>query len=410
MGHKTSSAVKPLSVFTASWGQLHGRKSNMGDIIIFEAVIDILRALLPGNHIYCYSSDPEYTDPRYRVRSSNPLTASGLLKTIRNIYRSNIVLLGGGELVQTRSSFLYLVANLAPGLLSWIFRKKCLAIGAGIADEQEISRFGKYISRFVLNRIDSIGVREQSSYENALAIGIKREKLVLTADLAFHFAGLKRSTTTSTGAPTILLSPRFTKKRNGAFLPAWIKRKLGAKGHEEDFQASAMWFADLLKALCRSHRVIILPVYQGSDTSSEDDLFALTIFEAAGMPGNVNVYDGPMTAASIRDLMAAIDAAVAVPLHAITMAAAAQKPVIALPYASKCANLMTELSLDQCIAKRAGERDDFDISWIQDALRKFVHREPRSPIPPGPSLDHLVRRHDKTVSLIKAAIHHEGLA
>lgn len=340
--------MKKINVFTASWGQLHGRHSNMGDIIIFEAVVDILKSLDPIEKIYCYSSDPSYTDKQYAVQSANPFNLKGLIEIIRNIHRSDLVLLGGGELVQTKSSFLYLVANLAPGLLSWIFQKRCLAVGIGVADEDEISGIGKIISRFILNRIDRICVREQASFRNALSLGILRRKLALSADLAFHFSGLKSSALCS-AARTILLSPRYTKKRKGSVLPSWVKWKMGRKIDDADFDASAEWFAELLKQLCRAHNVIILPVYQSQRTSSADYLFSRKIIKIARFPDNAKIYKGPMSADSVMRLMGKIDVAVAVPLHSLVMAAVMGKPIFALEYASKCRNLMEELKLNYLV-------------------------------------------------------------
>ena len=162
-----------VKVFTASWGQLEGKHSNMGDLIIFEAIVRMLRSMPRVNEIYCYSSDVEYTNRRYGVSSQNPFSIKGLFTTISNIKRADIVLLGGGELVQTKSSFMYLIANLAPGLLSVLFKRKCLAIGAGIGDAKEISKVGEILARFVLNRIEKVCVRDRTSLRNALAIGLK---------------------------------------------------------------------------------------------------------------------------------------------------------------------------------------------------------------------------------------------
>ena len=392
-----------ITVFTASWGQLNGRNSNMGDIIIFEAILDILSALKPVKRVYCYSTDPAYTDSRYHVRSTNPFTLRSLLQTIRNIHRSDIVLLGGGELVQTKSSLLYLMANLAPGYLSWIFKKKCLAIGIGIADEDEISRIGKTTARFILNRIDRICVRDRSSFENALSIGIKKDKLALTADLAFHFANTKRPVPRFSNQ-TILLCPRFTKKRTGSFLPSWLTRKLTRKIHDEDFQMSAREFAELLKLVCRSYKVIILPVYQGRNTSNEDFLFAREIVDAAGFPENVEIYNGAITVHSIFDLMEKIDLAVAVPLHALVMAAIAHKPIMALPYASKCINLMRELKLSDYAVTKIDQDTGFDIPTIQEVIEKCMRTDSHISSTIKQSLNELSRRHDENIVSIKTAI------
>jgi hypothetical protein len=56
-----------VKVFTASWGQIEGKHSNMGDLIIFEAIIRMLRSMPRVKEIYCYSSEVEYTNRKYEV-------------------------------------------------------------------------------------------------------------------------------------------------------------------------------------------------------------------------------------------------------------------------------------------------------------------------------------------------------
>ncbi|AOY59004.1 polysaccharide pyruvyl transferase [Desulfococcus multivorans DSM 2059] len=397
--------MKKINVFTASWGQLHGRHSNMGDIIIFEALVDILKSIKSVGRIYCYSSDPSYTDERYDVQSTNPFTLKGLLRTIRNLHRSELVLLGGGELVQTQSSFLYLVANLAPGLLSWIFGSRCLAVGVGIANEGEISRIGRIIARFVLNRIDRICVRERTSFRNALDIGIKHKKLMLTADLAFHFANLKMLFPPSRIRPqTILLCPRYTKKRHGDFLPSWIKRKLNRKIIDQDFHASATCFADLLNQLCNSYKVIILPVYQSRNSSSEDTLFAHKIVETAGFPDNAEIYEGAITTDAIMRLMSKIDVVVAVPLHGLIMAAVNRKPMIALVYASKCENFMVELELKPNLIIQYDQEKILNIDLRNHAIQNCINRNREFGCRFEKSVSILIHRHNQTIQNIKTEI------
>jgi polysaccharide pyruvyl transferase WcaK-like protein len=374
----------------------------MGDIIIFEAILDILKRLKPVARIYCFSTDMAYTNTHYGVHSSNPFTLKGVWRTIRNLRRSDLVLLGGGELVQTQSSFLYLVANLAPGFLSWLFHKKCLAIGVGIADQKEISKIGKIITAFVLNRIEKICVRDQWSLINARALGIKKEKLVLAADLALHFAELK-PVEPQNSLQTVLLSPRYTRKRKGAFLPSWVKRKMSRTGHDDDFHASVSRFSDLLKRLCQRYQVIILPVFQGRGTSSDDYLFAQNIVAAAGSPENARIYRGAMTARAIMALMQKIDGAVSVPLHALVMAAVMQKPVVALPYASKCRHLMKELGLEDCVVKTTEQGAVSDSLSVFQAIEKCMQPDSHRAIKLKQSLEKLSRRHGKNISAIEKA-------
>lgn len=358
-----------VKVFTASWGQLEGKHSNMGDLVIFEAILRMLRSIPRVKEIYCYSSDVEYTNRRYEVSSQNPFLLKGLLKTIHNIKKSEIVLLGGGELVQTKSSFLYLVANLAPALLSILFKKKCLAIGAGIGDSKEISSIGKALARFTLNRIEKICVRDRTSFQNALAIGVMRDRLLLSADLVFYL-----SETEGTGAPRqgdkVLFCPRFTKARKGGLLPASMMKRFKNGEYRRDFKKSAGHFAELLKRIAGEFDVIMQPCYSGKGGGGKDKAFCEQILELAEHPSNVELYTGPVDFYGIRDLIKQTFVTVAVPVHALILTSIMHNPSIAISYASKCSSFMKEVGLGQYIVDISNSRTDIDPQKVIQMIRE----------------------------------------
>jgi polysaccharide pyruvyl transferase WcaK-like protein len=350
-------------VFTASWGQLEGKHSNMGDLIIFEAIIRMLRSMPRVKEIYCYSSDVEYTNRRYEVSSQNPFSVKGLLRTINNIKKSDIVLLGGGELVQTKSSFLYLVANLAPGLLSILFKKKCLAIGAGIGDSKEISRVGKIFARFVLNRIEKVCVRDRVSFRNGLAMGLKKDKISLSADLALQLSETNGIGATRQG-DKVMFCPRFTEARKGGMLPALMMMRFNKGGYWREFNESAGRFAELLKGIAGEFDVILLPCYSGSGGGGKDRAFSERILELAGCPSNVEVYDGPVDFYGIRDLINQTFVTVGVPVHALILTSIMNNPSIAISYASKCSSFMEEMGLESYILDISGSSGELSVQRI----------------------------------------------
>ncbi len=359
-----------VKVFTASWGQLEGKHSNMGDLIIFEAIVRMLRSMPRVNEIYCYSSDVEYTNKRYGVSSQNPFSVKGLLRTISNIKRADIILLGGGELVQTKSSFMYLIANLAPGMLSVFFKRKCLAIGAGIGDAKEISKVGEIFARFVLNRIEKVCVRDRTSLRNALAIGLKNDRLLLAADLAFYLSDARGGGVTSTHGEKVLFCPRFTKARKGGLLPASMMKRLNEEEYRRDFNESAGRFAELLKGIAGEFDVILLPCYSGRRGGGKDRVFCERIMERAGYPSNVEVYDGSVNFYGIRDLIKQTFTTVGVPVHALILTSIMNNPSIAISYASKCSSFMKEVGLERYIVDISELRSDIDIQEVIKLIRE----------------------------------------
>jgi polysaccharide pyruvyl transferase WcaK-like protein len=180
-------------------------------------------------------------------------------------------------------------------------------------------------------------------------------------------------------------------------------RKMIPTGPDEAFHASVSWFADLLKQLSQYYEVIILPVFQGQQTSSHDFLFACEIFKAAGSPENVRIFDGEITAHSILELMGKIDVVVSVPLHSLVMAAIMQKPIVAFPYASKCNHLMKELKLEDCVVKTTEQGEVSDPLLIFQAIEKCMQPDSHRAERLKQSLEKLSRRHGENIFAIERA-------
>lgn len=359
--------MKNARIFTSSWGQLEGAGSNLGDIIIFEAVSSIVGAI-PSAELYCFSGDEEYTRRKYGAFTQNPFTVSGALKTILNMGKADLVLLGGGELVQTRSSFVYLLVNLAPALVALAFRKRCAAIGVGIADRDETSSLGRFIARNILNRTDLICVRDGTSFFNALDCGIEEEKLMVTGDLAFQFAMDNEGEEAGSCGEKVLFCPRYTGNRKGGLFPS---RPLVGRSNDgsKEFKRSVKIYADMLNAISAEFDVIMMPCYLGKDFKQKDAEFVREVVNAAGNPPNVDLFMEAMSMESLKSLARETFVAVGVPLHSLILSSLMGNPPISLSYASKCRNFMEEIGCEEFAADVSKGPESVDLSSLMSLIR-----------------------------------------
>lgn len=99
-------------IFTASWGQLEKGGSNVGDEAIFASQVRDL-STLDGIRIGVMSADPGKTESAYGPKPFD--VGEGRLRAMTSGVRwSDVVIVGGGELAQDRSSLLYTPYNLHP--------------------------------------------------------------------------------------------------------------------------------------------------------------------------------------------------------------------------------------------------------------------------------------------------------
>ena len=83
--------------------------SNIGDEAVLQCIISQLKSVIPGVKITVLSNSPEETAAFYSVATVNRWK---FFKVLRAMWRSDMLILGGGSLLQdvtgTKSLFFYL--------------------------------------------------------------------------------------------------------------------------------------------------------------------------------------------------------------------------------------------------------------------------------------------------------------
>lgn len=129
---------------------------NFGD----EAIQYILSEKLKSEgaeKITLISSNPEKTAKLYGVDSC------GMLKFLPSILESDVLISGGGSLLQDVTSFKSLIYYLAVIYTALIFGKKVQIYAQGIGPIN--SKIGQFLTKFALNKAEKITVRDTKSQE-----------------------------------------------------------------------------------------------------------------------------------------------------------------------------------------------------------------------------------------------------
>ncbi len=150
---------------------------NIGDEEILRGLITYFRAHLHYPRISVLSAFPEHTTRQYNVIS---VGRNERRKIVRTIKATDVVILGGGSLLQDvtgqgLSAFYYLSFI----LLAKFFRKKTILLAQGIGPiTKPIVRL---IMSWILSRVDYISVRENESRRFLRRLGV-RGKINLIPD------------------------------------------------------------------------------------------------------------------------------------------------------------------------------------------------------------------------------------
>ena len=139
---------------------------NFGD----EAIAKVLTAHLKSKgaeKITVLSSNPEKTALLYGVNSEN------FLKFFNPILESDVLISGGGSLLQDVTSLKSLIYYLAVIVTALVFNKKVIIFAQGFTPFR--TKIGKFFTRFILKYCDKIYVRDAKSQEILNEMGISSQ-------------------------------------------------------------------------------------------------------------------------------------------------------------------------------------------------------------------------------------------
>lgn len=153
---------------------------NSGDDAILTSMCDDVRELGINSKITILSNNPQETEKEYKVHATNRFNMISVIKEIKS---ADILLMGGGSLLQDCTSTRSLLYYLGILWLAKAFGKKAMIYANGIGPIRR--RINRWITRYMLNRVDLITLREKLSYKELEKLGVTKPLIKITADPVF---------------------------------------------------------------------------------------------------------------------------------------------------------------------------------------------------------------------------------
>jgi polysaccharide pyruvyl transferase CsaB len=152
---------------------------NTGDEAILASTVKALRKARPGLDIMVLSKDPEQTCTSYGVKAFQRMDIFQVGKAIN---QADLVVFGGGSLLQDVTSLRSLIYYLSIIQLSHLLGKPVVVYANGIGPIS--SRIGRTLTRHTLSKAKAITVRDAESKAELQRLGVPLE-IKVTADPAF---------------------------------------------------------------------------------------------------------------------------------------------------------------------------------------------------------------------------------
>jgi len=152
---------------------------NTGDEAILASTVRSLRKARPGLDIVVLSKHPDETGATYGVRAFQRMNIAQVTKAIN---QADLVVFGGGSLLQDLTSLRSLIYYLSIIQLSHLLGKPVVVYANGIGPIS--SKIGRVLTKHTLSKVKVITVRDVESKTELRNLGVPLE-IQVTADPAF---------------------------------------------------------------------------------------------------------------------------------------------------------------------------------------------------------------------------------
>jgi polysaccharide pyruvyl transferase CsaB len=287
--------------------------SNAGDEAMLTAIVTSLKEQDPQVELTVLSGHPEVTARLHPVKAIHRFDLWGICRAMAG---TDLLLSGGGSLLQNVTSRLSLYYYLSIIALGTLLGKKVMLFAQGIGPIR--GSFSRWLTRLVCQKVDLITVRDDGSLDDLKAMGFSPEKIRVTSDAVFSLPEGRKE------EGTLLLDQLGVDRSRplvGFALRHW-------KGEERFIQEFAK-AADALKYQYQA-QILFLPLQFPADAQLSAQVEA-----AMEDSRDVFILDQKCSTQGYQDLICNLHLLIGMRLHALVFAAINDVPFMAISYDPK---------------------------------------------------------------------------
>ena len=308
--------------------------NNTGDEAILTSILSSFRNRIPNVDIIILSNSPQKVSKQHDV-DAIPYSPIGLRKLLKELRNADLFILGGGNILQDRTSIFNLIFYLSQLTLAKLMNKPIFfyALGVGPIDTSP----GRILTRIIVNKVDIISVRDEESKEQLIELGITNPPIYVTADPAVTLLPISPKEnifkSQKNKRPYIAICVRhwFNLKYN---IPTkyifkynlWFsKEKIKFENFKKIIVQIADYLVDTLDA-----ELFFIPFFYDRDDKLNTDIASMV-----NNKNKVNLIPSNYTPQEIMYIIGQMDLVIGMRLHSLILASAMNVPVVGITYQPK---------------------------------------------------------------------------
>jgi len=269
------------------------------------------------------------------------------LQFFKCLKEADLVLLGGGGILQDQTSIYNIPYFITQVLLAQLLGKKTMFVAVGAGPIKGV--LGKSLIALSMKKVEAITVRDAYSYNALLQLGADERKIDIVTDpaIALPYKDVKRPHDIPNEFPErgyILVCLRHWFDLN-RFLPVALSNKLAlsykGKKHYRDFIITISKCLDLIVKET-SLSIIFFPFYGSKDIKVNRDAL-----QDMKCKDKAFLIKEPQPIQSFCYLSNYAEFVISMRLHSAVLSAAQNKPSIALSYSPKVKEFMQSLGMER---------------------------------------------------------------
>ncbi|MCI8302380.1 MAG: polysaccharide pyruvyl transferase CsaB [Oscillospiraceae bacterium] len=348
--------------------------NNIGDESILRTVIDNLREKLPDVDITVLSQSPAQTSEKYGVKAARRMS---LWDILRSVWRCDLLLSGGGSLLQDATSGRSILYYLFILRLAQLLRKQTFIYSQGIGPIS--APRNRRLTASVLRRADGIVVRDARSRDLLLEIGVPARLVHVTADPVIRV----KKPDPALGLE--ILAREGCPREPGRLTVGWaVKSRKPNKAFLQEVGRCILW----LRESCGADSVLI-PFFHDEDVGVCEAV-------AARLDGKAGCLRQKYLSEETLSIIGCMDVMVGVRLHSLIYAAVMGVPMIGVSYDPKVDSFLSSIQRPTHFTV-----EDFTLEGFQAAFRETMENREAICETTARRLEELISKLDQNEDLIR---------
>ncbi len=355
---------------------------NTGDEAILYSVISTIKNT--DNLISIFSFNTKKTESLLKNLSNGNIeiiNIRNLKKVIQKIMESDILICGGGGIIQDQTSIYNLPFFLLGVLFAKTLKNKIVFYGVGVGPLHD--RFSKILTRFVLNKSEVITVRDRKSKEILINCGIKSSLVKVTADPAVSLGKISKKeakdllreqgVNVNKKIMVICLRQWFAFYR---LIPVKFVKKFNFRTRKDKIKYE-YFIKEISKFLeyCENKlnfQLVFLPFWKERDNKVHKEISNLIKNK-----DNIFIFEKYYNPMEIKGIISIADVVLGMRLHSLIFASTEKKNFLAINYSPKVKNYLDLLiTKDSILEKTYVDPEDFSSKELKKKLDFIIKNKP----------------------------------